>query len=59
MALELSDLGIEMYRARLRRENPTMSDDELERAVTEWLHHRPGAEHGDGVGRVATWPRRR
>ncbi len=54
-ALELADLAERMVRARLRREHPGWSDDELDARVLEWLHERPGAEHGDAEG-VATKP---
>lgn len=49
-ALELADLAERMVRARLRRENPELSDDELEEQLLAWLHERPGAEHGDAEG---------
>jgi hypothetical protein len=31
---------------------------EIEAHIVAWLHERPGAEHGDAVGRPGTWPRR-
>jgi hypothetical protein len=52
VALELFDLAVDMMRTRLRRERPDVSDEELDRAVRDWLHHRPGAEHGDSAGRL-------
>jgi hypothetical protein len=57
VAFELFDLGLEMFRTRLRRENPGVSDEQVEAAVCAWLEHRPGAEHGDAEGRPASWPR--
>jgi hypothetical protein len=51
-ALELADAGIAMQRAKYRRQNPDASDDEICRMMREWLHDRPGAEHGDSTGRV-------
>ena len=57
LALQLFDLGVEMLRARLRREQPDAGDEEIERQVQRWLRHRPGAEHGDAEGTVASWPR--
>lgn len=50
-ALELHELGVQMYRQRLRRERPELTDEELAAEVRAWLHTRPGAEHGDAVGR--------
>ena len=54
-ALELADLAERMVRARLRREHPQWSDEELEEAVCAWLHERPGAEHGDAEGHPVNW----
>lgn len=50
-ALELHELGVQMYRQRLRRERPELSDSALAAEVRAWLRTRPGAEHGDAVGR--------
>jgi Rv0078B-related antitoxin len=50
-ALDLYQLGEEMQRARLRREQSEASIDEIESAVREWKRRRPGAPHGDAVGR--------
>jgi hypothetical protein len=52
VALELFDLAVDMMRTRLRRDRPDVTDAEIEQAVRAWLHHRPGAEHGDSVGRL-------
>lgn len=49
-ALELADLAERMVRARLRREHPAWSEDELDARVLAWLHERPGAEDGDAEG---------
>lgn len=53
VALDLAEVGYEMMHENLRRRHPDASDDEIQRLLTEWLHDRPGAEHGDGVGRPA------
>lgn len=53
-ALDLFDLAVEMLRARLRRERPGITEEEVEEAVRRWVQARPGAELGDGVGRVST-----
>lgn len=58
-ALELHDLGVAMMEQRLRRENPGATEEELRERLRAWLHTRPGAEQGDGVGRVVSWPRER
>jgi hypothetical protein len=57
LALDLSHAMALMVRHRLRSENPHLSDDELRERFDAWQQHHPGAEHGDGVGRVVPWPR--
>ncbi len=51
--IDLAEVGYEMMRENLRRRHPDASDDEIQTMLTAWLHERPGAEHGDGVGRAA------
>jgi hypothetical protein len=51
VALELTQLAEEMLRQRLRRTRPELDDDAIEREVDAWYLQRPGAEHGDAVGR--------
>ena len=51
MAFDLYEMAEEMMRQNLRRRNPEASEREIEQGIREWLHRRPGAEHGDGVGR--------
>jgi hypothetical protein len=58
-ALELADLAERMVRARLRREHPGCSEEELDARVLAWLHERPGAEHGDAEGVALTPPFRK
>ncbi len=57
--LDLFQAGEEILRQNLRRRFPVASADEIEAHVMAWLHRRPGAEHGDAVGRPGTWPRER
>jgi hypothetical protein len=45
------ELGTEMMRQKLRREHPDADEEEIRSRYLAWLHDRPGAEHGDGVGR--------
>lgn len=49
-ALELHDLGERMLRQRLRREQPQITEAELDDAIRTWLRERPGAENGDAAG---------
>ena len=57
VALDLYEAGEAMMVQRLRRENPSASDEEIEEAVRVWLRDRPGAELGDAQGRPVPWPR--
>jgi hypothetical protein len=51
IALDLHDAGVEMMRQNLKRRHPGADEAEIERLLLAWLHERPGAEHGDAVGR--------
>lgn len=57
-ALALFELGEAMLRQKLKRKYPHATEAEIDFQVREWLERRPGAEHGDGVGRPVAWPRR-
>jgi hypothetical protein len=56
IALALSEDGFNLKRQQLRRRFPDADEMELDRLFRAWLQERPGAEHGDGVGRPITWP---
>ncbi len=51
MAFDLYETAEAIMRQNLRRRFPNASEAEIERRIVSWLHHRPGAEHGDGIGR--------
>ena len=53
------DYGCDLMRQNLRRAHPGADDGAIEELLRAWLRTRPGAEHGDGVGRPVPWPRRR
>jgi hypothetical protein len=55
LGIALSDLGIRLMRQKLRREHPRATKEEILAMLNEWLHHRPGAPIGDGVGRLRPW----
>lgn len=55
-ALHLYELAEAMLRQKLRRTHPHASPDEIDALVARWQEHRPGAEHGDCVGRLRPWP---
>jgi hypothetical protein len=51
LAFELYEVAENMMRQNLRRWHPEADEAEIEHRLNEWLRKRPGAEHGDGVGR--------
>lgn len=55
LAFDLFESGRELMRAKLRREHPDATTEEIERLLAQWVSTRPGAEHGDAVGRVRPW----
>jgi hypothetical protein len=57
VALDLYATGEAMMRQRICREHPELSSSEVEDRLCAWLQTRPGAEHGDAVGRSVPWPR--
>lgn len=50
LAIELFEFGERMQRQRLIRLHPDATSEQIESEIRAWLQHRPGAEHGDGVG---------
>lgn len=56
-ALELCELAEDIFRQKLRRDRPEADEAEIEALVVQWRRTRPGAEHGDSVGRPIPWPR--
>jgi hypothetical protein len=57
--LDLFETGLVLMRQNLRRANPDATEEAIEELLTAWLHERPGAEHGDGPGRVVDLDARR
>ncbi len=55
LALDLFDFGEEVQRSNLRRQHPTLSEEEIEGKLCEWLRARPGAVGGDAIGRIRRW----
>jgi hypothetical protein len=55
LARQVSDLyqtAKDLMQQNLRRRHPGASQEELAERLRDWLHHRPGAEHGDVSGPV-------
>lgn len=59
LALDLHEAGVALMRQNLRRRHPGESEQEIDARLAAWLMHRPGAEHGDAVGRPVAWPTNR
>ncbi len=59
MTLALFEFAEAQMRQRLRRKHADASEAQIDDMVQAWLLDRPGAEHGDAVGRPIPWPRRR
>lgn len=47
-----------MMRQNLKRRHPEASEQEIDDRLRSWLRERPGAEHGDAIGRPIVWPRK-
>lgn len=56
VALDLFDVGVEVMRQNLRRRHPGEDAEAIKRRLSAWLAERPGAEHGDCVGRPRPVP---
>lgn len=52
MIWELQQLAERAFVFRLKEKNPNLTPEQIEVEVCKWLKDRPGAEIGDGVGRV-------
>jgi len=50
LTFDLFEAAEQMQRLNLRRRYPDADEGEIERRLVEWLHTRPGAEHGDASG---------
>ena len=56
IAFDLYEFSEAIMRQNLRRRNPDATAEEIEAGLVAWLHKRPGAELGDGVGTVRQQP---
>jgi hypothetical protein len=50
-ALDLVEAAEELFRRRVRRENPAISEEEIDSLFAGWVHDRPDAPYGDAPGR--------
>lgn len=53
VTLDLFEAAMKLQRQNLRRRYPHVPDAQIENLLQAWLYERPGAELGDGEGRVA------
>ena len=51
-AIDLYVVGVDLMRQNLRRRHPALGEEEIEQLLAQWIRERPGAEGGDGDGRV-------
>lgn len=51
IAFDLYETAERMKRQNILRANPEATEEEIEKGILQWLHRRPGAEHGDSFGR--------
>lgn len=49
---DLYQTAKDLMEQNLRRRHPEASEEEIAPRLRAWLHHRPGAEHGDVSGPV-------
>jgi hypothetical protein len=56
LALDLHDEGVALMRLNLRRRHPEAPEEEIDERLRAWLEDRPGAPHGDAVGRRGRRP---
>ena len=52
LLMELRRLGERAFLHKLRQKHPDLSQNQTNEELSKWYRIRPGAEFGDGVGRV-------
>ncbi len=52
LLMELRRLGERAFLHKLRQERPDLTPRQINEELSRWYRVRPGAEFGDGVGRV-------
>lgn len=50
VAIDLFESARRMMRSTIRRRHPEASEEEVDAMLRDWMHRRPGAEHGDAEG---------
>ncbi|MBX3292546.1 MAG: hypothetical protein KF881_06605 [Acidobacteria bacterium] len=57
LLMELRRLGERAFVQKLRQKHPDITQEEINKELCTWYRIRPGAEFGDGVGRVGDMSR--
>ncbi|MBK6748474.1 MAG: hypothetical protein IPG67_00225 [Acidobacteria bacterium] len=52
LLMELRRLGERTFLHKLRQKHPDLTPQQINEELSKWYRIRPGAEFGDGVGRV-------
>lgn len=52
IVMELRRLGERAFLYKLRQKHPDLTKEQENEELSKWYRIRPGAEFGDGVGRV-------
>ncbi len=52
LVMELRRIGERAFVHKLQKKHPELSQQQINEELSRWYRVRPGAEHGDGVGRV-------
>ena len=52
LLMELRRLGERAFLYKLRETHPDLTPQQINEELSKWYRIRPGAEFGDGVGRV-------
>lgn len=57
LLMEMRRLGERAFLHKLRQEDPDLTPQQINEELSKWYRNRPGAEFGDGVGRVGSLSR--
>ena len=52
LLMELRRLGERAFLLKLRQKYPALTPQQANEELSKWYRNRPGAQNGDGVGRI-------
>ncbi len=52
LIMELQELAERAFLYKLKLKNPNLTEKEITAELNKWYKTRPGAEYGDGVGKI-------